>query len=163
MAPEFNLSGVEVTTGGVAALVIVSGPIGRSSASSTGESLGANTRANATVGRYAQMARYFCGRGGGALQSHGAIGHPGRLSYCLAERPSTQWSPFHTQLGLTADVSAVSLMAAEGPSSVNNHYGDTAEAVLDTIADCLDQFPAPPTTTGTSARAWWCSRRRTPS
>ena len=28
VAPEFNLSGVEVTTGGVAALVIVSGPIG---------------------------------------------------------------------------------------------------------------------------------------
>ena len=143
VAPEFNLSGVEVTTGGVAALVIVSGPIGEELGFEHGaNALGANTRANATVGRYAQMARYFCGRGGGALQSHGTIGHPGRLSYCLAERPSTQWSPFHTQLGLTADVSAVSLMAAEGPNSVNNHYGDTAEAVLDTIADCLGHFGA---------------------
>jgi hypothetical protein len=83
------------------------------------------------------MVRYFCGRGGGALQSHGTIGHPGRLSYCIAEHPTKRWAPFHTQTGLPAGVSAVSVMAAEGPNSVNNHYGDTAEAVLDTIADCL--------------------------
>ena len=138
VAPEFNISGVEVTTGGVAALVIVSGPIVEELGfEHEANALGANCRANATVGRFAQMARYFCGRGGGALQSHGTIGHPGRLSYCIAEHPTTRWPPFHTQTGLPTDVSAVSVMPAEGPNSVNNHYGDTAEAVLDTIADCL--------------------------
>jgi hypothetical protein len=143
VAPEFNLSGVEVTTGGVAALVIVSGPVVEELGfEHEANALGANRRANATVGRYAQMVRYFCGRGGGALQSHGTIGHPGRLSYCLAEHPTTRWGPFHTQLGLPAGASAVSVMAAEGPNSVNNHYGDTAEAVLDTIADCLGHFGA---------------------
>jgi hypothetical protein len=136
--PAFNLSGVEVTTGGVAALVIVSGPVVDELGFEHGaNALGANCRANATVGRFAQMARYFCGRGGGALHSHGTMGHPGRLSFCIAERPDRRWPPFHTQTGLPADVSAVSVMAAEGPNSVNNHYGDTAEAVLDTIADCL--------------------------
>jgi hypothetical protein len=138
VAPDFNLSGVEVTTGGVAALVIVSGPIVEELGfEHAANALGANRRANATVGRYAQMVRYFCGRGGGALLSHGTMGHPGRLTYCIAEHPETRWPPFHTQTGLPADVSAVSLMAAEGPNSVNNHYGDSAEGVLDTIADCL--------------------------
>ena len=101
VTPEFNVSGVEVTTGGVAALVIVSGPIVTELGfEHEANALGANCRVNATVGRFAQMVRYFCGRGGNALQSHGTIGHPGRLSYCVAEHPSTKWLPFHTQLGL---------------------------------------------------------------
>ncbi len=137
--PAFNLSGVEVTTGGVAVLVIVGGPIVEQlgfehEANAIG---GANCRANGTVGRYAQMVRLFCGRGGGVLPTHGTMGHPGRLSFCIAEHPETRWPPFHTQTGLPADVSAVSIMAAEGPNSVNNHYASTPEQILDTIADCI--------------------------
>jgi hypothetical protein len=137
--PEFNLSGVEVTTGGVAVLVVVSGPVVEQlgfehHANAVG---GANCRANATIGRFAQMVRLFCGRGGGVLPTHGTMGHPGRLSFCVAEHPETQWPPFHTQTGLPADASAVSIMAAEGPNSVNNHYAESAEQILDTIADCL--------------------------
>jgi hypothetical protein len=137
--PDFNLSGVEVTTGGVAVLVVVSGPVVEHlgfehAANAVG---GANCRANATVGRFAQLVRLFCGRGGGALPTHGTIGHPGRLSFCVAERPERQWPPFHTQTGVADGASAVSIMAAEGPNSVNNHYGETADQVLDTIADCL--------------------------
>src|SRR5689334_8571994 len=137
--PDFNLSGVEVTTGGVAVLVVVSGPVVEElgfehAANAVG---GANCRANATVGRFAQLVRLFCGRGGGVLPTHGSIGHPGRLSFCVAERPDRQWPPFHTQTGVPDAASAVSIMAAEGPNSVNNHYGDTADQILDTIADCL--------------------------
>ncbi len=137
--PDFNLSGVEVTTGGVAVMVIVSGPVVAElgfehQANAVG---GANCRINATIGRYAQMVRHFCGRGGGVLATHGTMGHPGRLSFLVAEHPDTEWGPFHTQLGLPAEASVVSIMAAEGPNSVNNHYGNTAEQILDTIADCL--------------------------
>lgn len=137
--PDFNLSGVEVTTGGVAVMVIVSGPVVAElgfehQANAVG---GANCRVNATIGRYAQMVRHFCGRGGGVLATHGTMGHPGRLSFLVAEHPDTEWGPFHTQVRLPAEASAVSVMAAEGPNSVNNHYGRSAEQVLDTIADCL--------------------------
>ena len=137
--PQFNISGVEVTTGGPGVLVVVSGPVVdqlgfEHSANAIG---GANCRPNATIGRYANLVRLFCGRGGGALATHGTMGHPGRLSFCIAEHPDKQWPAFHTQTGLGADVSAVSIMAAEGPNSVNNHYGDTADQILETIADCL--------------------------
>src|SRR5262245_56112954 len=88
VAPEFNLGPVEVTTGGAAVLVVVSGPaVSRYGFEHEANALGANNRANATVGRFAQMVRYFCGRGGGTMHSHGTIGHPGRLSFCVAEHP----------------------------------------------------------------------------
>jgi hypothetical protein len=139
--PRFNLAGVEVTTGGAATLVIVSGPVAARLGFEHGaNALGANARANATIGRFAAMVRYFCGRMGGALEAHGTIGHPGRLSFCIAEQPATVWPPFHTQLGLPAESSAVTVMATEGPSSVNNHYATTGEAILETIADCIGQY-----------------------
>ena len=139
--PAFNLSGVEVTTGGAATLVLVSGPaVERLGFEHETNALGANARANATVGRFAAMVRLFCGRMGGALEAHGTIGHPGRLSFCVAEHPTTTWGPFHTQLGLPVGASAVTLMATEGPNSVNNHYAMTGTAVLETIADCIGQL-----------------------
>ena len=139
--PQFNLSGVEVTTGGAATLVIVSGPVvERLAFDHETNAAGANARANATVGRFAAMVRYFCGRMGGALEAHGTIGHPGRLSFCIAEHPETTWQPFHTQFGLPANASCATVMAAEGVNSVNNHYGMTGEAILETIADCIGQF-----------------------
>ena len=132
--PAFNLGPVEVTTGGVAALVIVSGPaVATYGFEHEANALGANNRANATVGRFAQMVRHFCGRGGGTMQTHGTIGHPGRITFCIAEHPGTRWGPFHTQFGVDAALPVVSIMSAEGPNSVNNHYAETGELVLETI------------------------------
>jgi len=139
--PRFNVSGVEVTTGGASVLVIVSGPVVAALGfEHEANALGANSRINATVGRFAQMLRLFCGKGGGVLQSHGTVGHPGRLSFCIAEHPETAWGPYHTQFGLPAEVSAVSIMSSEGPNSCNNHYARTGAAILDTIGDCMMHF-----------------------
>lgn len=141
LEPDLNLAGAEVTTGGASILVVVSGPVVEELGfEHSANALGANCRANATVGRFAQMMRYFCGRGGGVLQSHGTVGHPGRISFCIAEHPETVWAPFHTQYGLPDDVSAVSVMSTEGPNSVNNHYAATGSQILDTIGDCLCHF-----------------------
>jgi hypothetical protein len=135
---HLNISGIEVTTGGAAALVVVGGPVvSQLGFEHTTNALGANNRANATVGRFAQMVRYFCGKVGGTLRSHGTMGHPGRLSFCIAEHPETVWPAFHTQFGVPAGASAVSVTATEAPNSVNNHYAESAEQILDTIALCL--------------------------
>lgn len=137
-APEYNLSGAEVTTGGAAVCVIVSGKIVSELNFNTGPNSvgGSNTRVNATIGRYANMGRHHFGTGGGVLEQHGSIGHPGRLGFLIAERQENRaWAPFHTQTGLPEDVSAVSIFSCEGPNSVNNHYGNTPRAILDTISD----------------------------
>ena len=136
--PRFNVSGVEVTTGGASVLVIVSGPVVEALGfEHEANALGANSRINATVGRFAQMMRLFCGKGGGVLQSHGTVGHPGRLSFCIAEHPETAWGAYHSVFGLPAEVSALSIMSTEGPNSCNNHYARTGAAILDTIGDCM--------------------------
>ena len=142
--PAFNLSGVEVTTGGVAVLVIVGGPIVEQlgfehEANAIG---GANVRANGTVGRYAQMVRLFCGRGGGVLPTHGTMGHPGRLSFSSPSTPRPGGRRSTRRRGCPPTASAVSIMAAEGPNSVNNHYGAPPEQILDTIADCIGHYGA---------------------
>lgn len=140
--PLFNVSGVEVTTGGASVLTVVSGPVvvALGFAHEANAVGGANCRINATVGRFAQMMRLFCGRGGGVLASHGTVGHPGRLSFCIAEHPETVWGPYHTQFGFSAGESAVTIMAVEGPNSCNNHYAQSGAQILDTIGDCMLHF-----------------------
>jgi hypothetical protein len=142
LVPEFNLAGAAVTTGGPGILVIVSGPVVRELEFSHGaNALGAGVRANATVGRFAALMRTFCGRAGGVLEEFGTLGHPGRLGFCVAEHPATtEWAPFHTQFGLDPADSAVTIMATEGPNSVNNHYADSGVKVLSTIADCVAHY-----------------------
>ncbi len=138
MTPRFNLSGVQVTTGGTSALVVVSGSVAaRLGFAHTANALGANARPNATVGRFAQLVRLFCGSDGGSLEAHGTIGHPGRITFCIAEHPETSWPDFHTQFGYEQGAAAVSVMATEGPNSVNNHYAETGRVILETIASCV--------------------------
>jgi hypothetical protein len=139
LEPVFNVVGTQVTTGGPGILVLVSGPV-VDQLGFEHEALaygGANTRVNATVGRFANMVRLFCGSGGGILKPMGTIGHPGRITYCIAEHPDRYWAPFHTQWGVPEGVSAVTVVAAEGPNSVNNHYGETSPQVLETISDTM--------------------------
>ena len=139
--PRLNLTGCEVTTGGAAMLVVASGPVvAELGFEHQANALGANNRANATIGRFAQLVRLFCGRAGGVLESHGTVGHPGRLSFCIAEHPETAWPPFHTQFGLPADTSAATVMSTEGPISVNNHYAEHGWQLLETIADTIAHF-----------------------
>ncbi|MFE3188478.1 hypothetical protein ACFXHA_05680 [Nocardia sp. NPDC059240] len=139
--PLLNISGCEVTTGGVSTTVIASGSIvGELGFEHEANALGANNRVNATIGRFAQLVRLFCGRAGGVLQAHGTIGHPGRLSFCIAEHPVTFWPSFHTQFALAAEASAATIMATEGPISVNNHYAESGEQILLTIADTIAHF-----------------------
>ncbi|HTE56550.1 MAG TPA: hypothetical protein VK698_37110 [Kofleriaceae bacterium] len=138
LAPTFNLRGVATTTGGVAVLVILAGPVvGELELATGSNALGAPVRSGATIGRFAQMVRHICGRAGGLLDEFGTIGHPGRLSYCVAERQDTMWPGFQTQFGFDAGESCVGVMAAEGPNSVNNHYAETGEHILETIAHGL--------------------------
>lgn len=138
LAPTFGLRGVATTTGGVGVLVVVSGPIVEQLGFHTGaNALGTPVRINAAIGRFAQLVRHICGRAGGLLDEFGTMGHPGRLSYLVAEARGGAWPPFHTQLGFDAAESCVAIMAAEGPNSVNNHYAETGAQVLETIAHSL--------------------------
>ena len=86
--PRFNVIGPTASTGGSAPLVIVHGPIVKALRFNSGPSaLGSGNRSNLTLGRALNLVvRNACGSVPGHLDQS-TLGHPGKISYCLAEGP----------------------------------------------------------------------------
>ena len=58
-----------------------------------------------------------------------SLGHPGKLSYCIAENEEdSPWPPFHTTRGFKAEQSTVTIFAALGPHQYSNGTSATPEA-----------------------------------
>jgi hypothetical protein len=135
--PAWGYHGPGTSTGGAGVLMIVNGPIARKLDVNAGDNLfGPGWRANATIGRAVRLVmRNVCGSRPGTLD-RGTLGHPGRLSYVIAENEAeSPWTPLHVERGLRAEQSAVTVLAAEAPHQFYNQLSSTAEGVLTTLAD----------------------------
>jgi hypothetical protein len=135
--PRWSYHGPGTSTGGAGVLMIVNGPIARELDVNSGDNLfGPGWRANLTIGRAVRLVmRNVCGSRPGTLD-RGTVGHPGRLSYVIAENEvDSPWTPLHVERGLRPEQSAVTVMAAEGPHQFYNQLSSTAEGVLTTLAD----------------------------
>lgn len=133
-----NLQAPLSTTGGFWIASLVSGPIRDALDFNAGAGLfGPGYRANATVGRAVTLA--FINVGGvypgvGTMATHG---HPGRYTYCFAERDSiADWEPFHVDVGdCSPGDSAVSVFTAHSPYLISegSHTVPTAEDVVKSL------------------------------
>ena len=135
--PRWSYHGPGTSTAGAGVLLIVNGPIARAVDVNAGDNLfGPGWRANLTIGRAVRLVmRNVCGSRPGALD-RGTLGHPGRLSYVIAENEAeSPWTPLHVERGLRPEQSAVTVVAAEGPRQFYNQLSSTAEGVLTTLAD----------------------------
>ena len=135
-AEQFNLHGVQVTTSHVGPMLVVNGPIRKQLEINDGFNLfGQGWRANATIGR---TLRLICTNIGGALPGEldrAAFGHAGKYTCCIAEKEEvSSWAPLHVERGFQADDSTVTVFAAAGPQTVNDHGSNTAAGILNTIA-----------------------------
>lgn len=133
----FNLHGVQVTTSHVGPMLIVNGPIRKSLEINDGFNLfGQGYRANATIGR---ALRLICTNIGGALPGEldrAAFGHAGKYTCCIAEKEeASPWDAMHVDRGFEADDSTITVFAAAGPQTVNDHGSNTAEGILNTISE----------------------------
>ena len=133
---QFNLHGVQVTTSHVGPMLVVNGPIRKQLEINDGFNLfGQGWRANATIGR---TLRLVCTNIGGALPGEldrAAFGHAGKYTCCIAEKEeASPWKPLHVERGFQADDSTITVFAAAGPQTVNDHGNNTAEGILNTIA-----------------------------
>ena len=133
---QFNLHGVQVTTSHVGPMLIVNGPIRKQLEINDGFNLfGQGRRANATIGR---ALRLVCTNIGGALPGEldrAAFGHAGKYTCCIAEKEEVSpWDAMHVDRGFQADDSTVTVFAAAGPQTVNDHGSNTAEGILNTIS-----------------------------
>jgi hypothetical protein len=138
-APEHNVNGSAASTGGSAPLIIVTGPIAKRIGMNGGVNLfGPGNRANATIGRAIRLILMNVGGATPGVMDKSTIGHPGKYSYCITEDDDARpWPPFHTQRGLPAEASAVTVYASAAPLYVDNHHSNTTEGILRTIASSM--------------------------
>ena len=136
-AEPFNLHGVQVTTSHVGPMLVVNGPIRKQLEINDGFNLfGQGWRANATIGR---ALRLVCTNIGGALPGEldrAAFGHAGKYTCCIAEKEeASPWDAMHVDRGFEVGDSTVTVFAAAGPQTVNDHGSNTAESILNTISE----------------------------
>src|SRR5881628_2054529 len=137
--PAFGYHDPGTSTGGAAVLMIVNGPITRELDINSGDNLfGPGWRANLSIGRALRLVmRNVCGSLPGLLD-RGTLGHPGKLSYVIAENEAeSPWTPLHVERGFQPSQSTVTVMAAESPHQFYNQLSGTAEGVLTTLADSM--------------------------
>ncbi|MFN0305416.1 MAG: hypothetical protein ACKVQU_34275 [Burkholderiales bacterium] len=129
--PTFNLRGVQTTDENVTPLVIVSGPIAAELEINSGLGvLGPGWQANASIGRAIRLIMQNLGGGWPGIVSLAGVGQPGRYTMCVAENhAASPWPALHSEAGLAARDSAVTLMRAEACVNVTGGLDDLANVM----------------------------------
>ena len=137
--PDYNFHGSAASTGGSAPLLIVSGPVaGEIGMNAAANVFGPGNRANATIGRAMRLIALNVFQMTPGIADQSTQGHPGKYCSCIAERiERNPCEPLHVELGYGEDISSVTVFAGAGFCNVENHGGNTAEAILDGVAGSM--------------------------
>jgi len=136
---SFNLHGVLATTFNAAPLLIVNGPVrNRIGMNARGNILGQGNRANATIGRAAQLLVWNLGGGRPTEVDMATHGQPGKFTSCFAElEEESPWPSLSVERGFPANISTVSSFAVEGPRLITDDHARSAEQLSVSFAECL--------------------------
>ena len=115
-APEFNLLGIQTTTGAAATLFIINGPIvGALGINAAHNSFGPGWRTNASIGRALRLVLQNVGLAVPGQGDMATQGHPGKYTWLVAENEQrSPWPPLHTTRGFEASTSTVTAVGAVG-------------------------------------------------
>ena len=151
--PAFNLVGPSSSLGGAGILLIVNGPVVRELDINARNNLfGPGNRANATIGRSIRLILMNACAAIPGLFDRSILGHPGKYSFCIAEAEGeTHWNPLHVERGFTAEQSAVTVFACEGPRQVRT-TGDP-ETIINSVADVASSLGTSLSTVGSTGDA----------
>lgn len=131
----FLLHGATASTGGCAILIVINGPIrDELGMDGTFNALASSDRATTSIGRAIRLILYnlLDARPGDVDRS--TLGHPGKLSYCIAEdEDNSPWLPLAQERGVPQFASAVTVMAAGAPRQLMNEWTTNPEEILDTF------------------------------
>jgi hypothetical protein len=138
---RFGLRGVQSTTHPCSPLIVVNGPIAKKiGLNSKGNAFGPGVRANATIGRALRLILMNLGGAIPGETDKSTQGQPAKYTYCVAENEEENpWQPFHVERGFSAEDSAVTVFAAEGPPNINEHNSVTGKGLLMSIAATMAQ------------------------
>ena len=138
--PAWNAAGVQATTHAASPLIFVHGPIRKRIGINCGSNVfGQGFRANATIGRAVRLVLMNIGQGLPGKTDMATLGTPCKYTFCAGENEeSSPWEPFHVERGLAPGDSAVTVHAAEGPHTMQDHGSRIADELLMTIADTIN-------------------------
>ncbi len=130
----FLLHGATASTAGCAILVIVNGPIRKElDMDGTFNALASTERASTCIGRAIRLALYNLLDVRPGEVDRATLGHPGKISYCLAEdEENTPWLPLAEERNVPRHASSVTVMAAGAPRQFMNEWTTLPEEILDT-------------------------------
>lgn len=135
----FCMHGLLATTWFSGPMVIVNGPITKRIGMNSGmNALGQGNRANATIGRALQLVIRNVGGGRPGGVDRSALGHPGKYTFCFAEKEDdSPWESLATERGVEDGQSAVTLFAADGVQGLFDQQSREPESLARTFAGCL--------------------------
>ena len=138
-ADEYGLMSITTTTGSVAPLVLVNGPVSRALAmNGAGNALGPGNRANATIGRAVSLMLQNIGGAKPGEFDMSTLGQPAKYTCCFAENESASpWPALHVERGFPPDSSVVTLVAAAGFLEVADSCSNTPEDLARTFAESM--------------------------
>ena len=141
--PAFELNRVQCTTGGPAALAVISGPVVKSLGLNYGPGVcsGNGSRSNAVIGRAIKLILWNIGLGKPGQLSQATFGHPSGYGYVLAERPpddENPWEELHVSNGSRSTDSAITMFPAGAHLQIATGIGaKTFDDNLQVIADSI--------------------------
>lgn len=133
--PAFNVHGQAVTTSPPGQILVVNGPIRTELGLNSGMgALGPGTRANMTIGRAVRLVVQLTGGGSPSTLDRATLGHPGKLSFCIAENEEgSPWEPLQVERGFPGSSSTVTMLAGDAPVSIADHRSTSAAELAATI------------------------------
>lgn len=136
--PDFNLHSLQCTTNPCAPLLVINGPVRQQLDVNSGRNaLGPGWRANATIGRAVRLMLLNIGGGIPGDVDKATLGMPGKFTFCLGENEEeSPWEPLHVELGLPVGSSAVTVIGAQGTSSIMPAY-KKADSIVKCIANAM--------------------------
>lgn len=134
LQPQFLLHGATASTGGCAVLSILNGPIRLEiEAKAEFDVLGNGARATSVIGRALRLGLINILNVSPGAIDRSTLGHPGKISYCLAEdEEGTNWQSLAQSRGIPEQVSAITVVASGAPRQIMNEWTSVPEEILDT-------------------------------
>jgi hypothetical protein len=136
---QFNLLGIQTTTGNAAPMIIVNGPIATAIGMNSGaNALGPGNRANATIGRALRLVLQNIGGAKPGEMDMATLGQPGKYTFCLAENEvQSPWLALHAERGFAQEQSAVTVIGAEGIIEIVDSISAEPEHLIRTYANSM--------------------------
>lgn len=132
LEPEFNLLGIQTTTGTPTVAVVVHGPAVQALGMNAGTNcLGPGNRANACIGRALRLVLTNIGGAHPGIGDMATMGQTGKYGFCFAEGTHPLLLPLPVRRGLDTAQSAVTVIGVSGTLEVLPWDGAASpEAVL---------------------------------